>query len=424
MIALAVSFVALLLIGVPVVFALGLSGAIGMWAVGVDLISVPTRLFTGMDNFILLAAPFYIFAGEIMNRGGITMRLIRLAGLVTRGVHGGTAYTNVTSSVFFAGISGAAVADTAALGQVFINGMPEEGYDKNYAAAVTIASSIIGPIIPPSVIMIIYAAVTRVSVIDLFVAGIVPGLLLASACWLLIFLKARGGGLPRSPRDKIEKGELLKLIRDGLLVAGLPALIVVGTLSGAFTATEAGGIAVIYALAITCGIFKTMNLRQLWDALQVSARMTATVYLIIAAATIVSYVLTIGGIAGWVQDMSVIFQGQPTLFMMALAGVLLVLGTFLEPGAAIVLLMPMLLPVSQGMGIDPMQFAMVVILTLTLGLITPPVGVCLFLACRIANSTVMAVTRAVMPFLLAEIAVVFLLILVPTLSTYLPSLFR
>lgn len=424
MIALAISFTVLLLIGVPVLFALGLSGAIGMWAVGVDLISVPTRLFTGMDNFILLAAPFYIFAGEIMNRGGITMRLIRLAGLVTRGMHGGTAYTNVSASLFFAGISGAAVADTAALGQVFIKGMPEEGYDKNYAAAVTIASSIIGPIIPPSVIMIIYAAVTRVSVIDLFVAGIVPGLLLAGACWLLIFLKARGGRLPRSPRDKVEKGELLKLIRDGLLVGGLPAIIVIGTLSGAFTATEAGGIAVIYALVITFGVFKSINLPQLWDALQVSARMTATVYLIIAAATIVSYVLTIGGIADQIQDLSAMFIGHPTLFMMALALVLLVLGTFLEPGAAIVLLMPMLLPVSQGMGIDPMQFAMVVILTLTLGLITPPVGVCLFLACRIANSTVMAVTRAVMPFLLAEIGVVFVLVLVPSLSSYLPSLFK
>lgn len=424
MIALGISFVALLLVGVPVLFALGLAGAIGMWAVGVDLISVPTRLFTGMDSFILLAAPFYIFAGEIMNRGGITTRLIRLAGLVTRGVHGGTAYTNVTSSVFFAGISGAAVADTAALGQVFIKGMPQEGYDRNYAAAVTIASSVIGPIIPPSVIMIIYAAVTRVSVIDLFVAGIVPGLMLAGACWLVIFLHARGGRLPRSPRDKVEKGELLKLVRDGLLVAALPAIIVIGTLSGAFTATEAGGVAVVYALIITRWVFRSIDWLQLWEALQVSARMTATVYLIIAAATIVSYVLTIGGIAEWVQELGAVFKGQPTLFMMALALVLLVVGTFLEPGAAIVLLMPMLLPVGQAMGIDAMQFAMVVILTLTLGLITPPVGVCLFLACRIADSTVAAVVRAVMPFLLAELGVVFLLTLVPALSSYLPSLLK
>lgn len=424
MTALAVSFVALLLTGVPIVFVLVLSGAIGMWAVGVDMLALPSRLFTGMDSFILLAAPFYIFAGEIMNRGGITMRLIRLAGLLTRGVHGGTAYTNVTASVFFAGISGAAVADTAALGQVFIKGMPQEGYDKHYAAAVTIASSIIGPIIPPSVIMIIYAATTRVSVIDLFIAGVVPGLMLAGACWLVIWLQARGGRLPRSSRDEVKKGELLALVRDGALVAALPLLIVVGTLSGAFTATEAGGVAVVYALAITWFVFKSIDLKQTWDALKTSARMTATVYLIIAAATIVSYVLTIGGLADWMSEMAGLFKGQPTLFMMAVAAALLVVGTFLEPGAAIVLLMPMLMPVSQSMGIDPMQFAMVVILTLTLGLITPPVGVCLSLSARIAESRMMPILRAVLPFLLAELGVVFLLIIVPQLTTWLPSVFK
>ncbi len=193
MIAMSIAFVIMLIIGVPIVFALGIAGAVGLWSLDLNLISVPTRLFTGMDNFVLLAAPFYIFAGEIMNRGGITTRLIRLAGLVTRGVPGGTAYTNVTSSVLFAGISGAAVADTAALGQIFIKGMPEEGYDKNYAAAVTIASSIIGPIVPPSVIMIIYAAVTRQSVIDLFIAGIIPGLMLAGVMCLVIWWQARGG---------------------------------------------------------------------------------------------------------------------------------------------------------------------------------------------------------------------------------------
>lgn len=166
-----------------------------------------------------------------MNRGGITSRLIRLAGLITRGVPGGTAYANVTSSLLFAGISGAAVADTAALGQVFIKGMPKEGYDKNYAAAVTIASSVIGPIIPPSVIMIIYAAVTRLSVIDLFAAGIVPGLLSAGAMWLLIFLQARGGRLPRSSH-RVDRHEVGVLVRDGLLVMGLPGLIVGGTLMG------------------------------------------------------------------------------------------------------------------------------------------------------------------------------------------------
>ncbi|MCK5444148.1 MAG: TRAP transporter large permease [Rhodospirillaceae bacterium] len=423
MISMAIAFVVMLIIGVPIVFALGIAGAIGLWALDLSLISVPTRLFTGMDNFVLLAAPFYVFAGEIMNRGGITTRLIRLAGLVTRGVPGGTAYANVSSSVLFAGISGAAVADTAALGQVFIKGMPEEGYDKNYAAAVTIASSVIGPIIPPSVIMIIYAAVTRISVIDLFVAGIVPGLMMAGVMWMVIWFQARGGRLPRSS-IKIEKGEMGTLIRDGLLVLGLPGVIVGGTLSGVFTATEAGGVAIVYALIIAWFVFKSLNLAELWEALRRSARITATIYLIIAAATVVSYVLTIGGIAMWVQDFARLFADNPTLFLMALAGILLLVGTFLEPGAAIVLIVPMLMPVTQGMNIDPMQFAMVVILTLTLGLITPPVGVCLFVACRIAESPVFPIIKAVFPFLVVEIAVVIMLVLVPELSSYLPSVFR
>lgn len=421
MIAMAVAFVVLLLVGVPIVFALGLAGAVGIWVLDLDLITVPTRLFTGMDNFVLLAAPFYILAGEIMNRGGITSRLIRLAGLITRGAPGGTAYANVSSSVLFAGISGAAVADTAALGQVFIKGMPEEGYDKNYAAAVTIASSIIGPIIPPSVIMIIYAAVTRLSVIDLFIAGIVPGLLLAGAMYAVIWFQARGDRLPRS-RHKVERGEVGVLIRDGLLVLGLPAVIVGGTLFGVFTATEAGGVAVVYALLISWFVFKSIDGPSLWLALKRAARMTATIYLIIAAATIVSYALTIGGIAMWVQEFAGLFAGNPTLFLLALMAVLLVVGTFLEPGAAIVLIVPLLMPVTMSMGIDPMQFAMIVILTLTLGLITPPVGVCLFVACRIAESPIIPIMKAVAPFLLVEIGVVVLLILVPGLSSWLPAL--
>ncbi|MFY0989545.1 TRAP transporter large permease [Halomonas sp. C05BenzN] len=423
MIAMSIAFVIMLIIGVPIVFALGMAGAVGLWALDLNLITVPTRLFTGMDNFVLLAAPFYIFAGEIMNRGGITTRLIRLAGLVTRGVPGGTAYTNVSSSVLFAGISGAAVADTAALGQIFIKGMPEEGYDKNYAAAVTIASSIIGPIVPPSVIMIIYAAVTRQSVIDLFIAGIVPGLMLAGVMWLVIWWQARGGRLPRSSY-KVERHEIATLVRDGLLVMGLPVLIVGGTLMGVFTATEAGGVAVVYALLISWFVFRTMDLASLWDALKRSARVTATIYLIIAAATVVSYVLTIGGIGGWVQGFALQFADNPTLFLMVLVAVLLLIGTFLEPGAAIVLIVPMLMPVTAAMDIDPMQFAMIVILPLTLGLITPPVGVCLFVACRIAESPVFPIFRAVLPFLVAEIGVVIMLVLIPGLSSFLPTLLR
>ncbi|HAG72251.1 MAG TPA: TRAP transporter large permease [Gammaproteobacteria bacterium] len=423
MIEMLIAFVALLFIGTPIAFALGISGAVGLWMLDIDLITVPTRLFTGMDNFVLLAAPFYILAGDVMNRGGITTKLIKMASMLTRGVPGGTAYTNVTSSVLFAGISGAAVADTAALGQIFIKGMPEEGYDKNYAAAVTIASSVIGPIIPPSVIMIIYAAVTRLSVIDLFVAGIIPGLLLGGVMYMVIWVQARGGGLPVSePRSK--DGESEPFIRDGLLVLLLPILIVGGTLSGVFTATEAGGVAVIYAILVSSFVFRTMTLVDLWDAVKTSARNTAAIYLVIAAASVVSYVLIVGGVTGWISEFAGFFSESPVFFLMAVATGLLVLGTFLEPGAAIVLLVPILAPEAANLGIDPMQLAMVVILTLTLGLITPPVGVCLFVACRIADSPVYPVIKAVFPFFVVELGVVLLLILVPQFSSLLPDLVR
>jgi len=423
MIEMLIAFVVLLLVGVPVAISLAVSGAVGLWMLDIDLITVPTRLFTGMDNFILLAAPFYILAGEIMNRGAITAKLISLASMVTRGVAGGTAYANVTSSVLFAGISGSAVADTAAMGQIFIKGMPKEGYDKNYAAAVTIASSIIGPIIPPSVIMIIYAAVTRLSVIDLFVAGIIPGILLGFAMWLVIWVQARGGRLPVS-ENPIKEGEVSSFVRDGLLVMLLPVLIVGGTLGGVFTATEAAGIAVVYAVLVSSFVFRSVTLADLWDAVKTSARNTASIYLLIAAATVVSYVLIIGGVTGWVSELAGLFSESPTIFLMVVAALLLVIGTFLEPGAAIVLLVPIIAPEAAKLGIDPMHLAMVVILTLTLGLITPPVGVCLFVACRIADSPVYPVVKAVFPFLMAELGVVLLLVVVPQFSSFLPDLVR
>ena len=210
MIPLAIAFAVLILIGVPIAFALGLAGAVGMLAMNLNLVTVPTRMFTGIDSFVLLAAPFYILAGDLMNRGGITDRLIRLAQIIIGRIRGGTAYANILASVFFAGISGTAIADTAALGQIFIKGMPKEGYTKEFAAAVTVASSIIGPIIPPSVIMVIFAAVSQVSLIQLFVAGIVPGLLLGAACSVVVFLYARAGHLPVSS-VRVERKEVPRL---------------------------------------------------------------------------------------------------------------------------------------------------------------------------------------------------------------------
>ncbi|WP_108663724.1 TRAP transporter large permease [Acuticoccus kandeliae] len=423
MIILFIAFAILLGIGVPIAFALGLAGAVGIIERGFTLVSVPSRMFTGIDSFILLSAPFYILAGEVMNRGGVTDRLIRFAQLLTHGLRGGTAYANTVASIVFAGISGTAIADTAALGQIFIKGMPKEGYTKEFAAAVTAAGSMIGPIIPPSVIMIIYAAASRVSVIDLFLSGVVPGLLLAASVALVIFIKGRNGGLPVSRTD-VTRREVPRMAIDTLLVVSLPLFIVVGTLSGTFTATEAGGVAAVYAILLGFVVFRHLDLNGLWAALVVSARTTSSLFLIIAAATVVSYVLALSGINQFVGGLVDIFGGNTILFMLAVMGALLLVGCFLEPGAAIVLFVPLLFPVARSMGIDPLQFSMVVILTLTMGLITPPVGVCLFVACRIGDIPTMRLVKALMPFFIAELCVILLIILVPGLSSWLPGLFH
>jgi TRAP-type transport system large permease protein len=423
MIALAIAFAFLLLAGVPIAFALGLAGAIEIVVQNFKLVSVPSRMFTGIDSFVLLAAPFYILAGEVMNRGGVTERLIKFAMLLTGRFTGGTAYANTVTSIIFAGISGTAIADTAALGQVFIKGMPREGYSKEFSAAVTVAGSVIGPIIPPSVIMVIYAAVSQISVIDLFLAGVVPGLLLAVAVSVVIWFKGRHGGLPRST-TRIPREEIPRMALDTVLVISLPLFIVLGTLSGTFTATEAGGIATIYAMFLGWFVFRNLDIKELWSALIVSARTTSTLFLIIGAATVVSYVLAISGIGGFTRGFAKTFSNDPLIFMFITMMILLAVGCVLDPGAAIVLFAPLLLPVARTMGIDLLQFSMFVILTLTLGLITPPVGVCLFVACRIGDIRVWSLVKAVFPFLIAELAVVVLIILFPGLSSFLPGLFH
>lgn len=418
-----VAFLVLLLAGVPIAFALGLAGTAGILDRGLALVAVPTRMFTGIDSFILLSAPFYILAGELMNRGGVTDRLIRFAQLLTRGLRGGTAYANNLASIVFAGISGTAIADTAALGQVFINGMPKEGYTKEFAAAVTVAGSMIGPIIPPSVIMIIYAAVSRLSVIDLFLAGVVPGLLLAAAASVVVYLKGRNGGLPKSTIT-VSRAEVPRMARDTLLVVSLPLLIVVGTTSGTFTATEAGGVAALYAALLGFLVFRHLTLREAWASLVISARTTSSLFLIIAAATVCSYVLALSGMNQAASGLVSSFAGDPVLFLLAVTAGLLVVGCFLEPGAAIVLFVPILYPAAMKIGVDPLQFALVVVLTLTFGLMTPPVGVCLFVACKIGNISMTSLVRALLPFFVAEVCVVLLIILFPGIATWLPGLFH
>lgn len=422
MIYVAVAGLGLLLVGVPVAFALGLSGMLGVWLFGIPMNVTVTRLFTGVDSFIFLAVPFYILAAEIMSQGGITARLISIASAATSWLRGGTAFANIGASVLFAGISGSAVADSAALGRVFIEEMPKEGYTKDYAAAVTVASSIIGPIIPPSGLAIIMAAVSGLSVIDLFLAGVVPGLLLGGACAAVVAIGAIRGELPKPRKLDLGGSGALRMLVEGLAVMTLPFVIVGGMVMGAYTATEGGGIAVAYATFLAVVVFRALDLRGLWRAFLKAARISATIYLLVAAATILSYALNLLGISSWVAEAATLFEGQPVLFLFAIALLMLVLGTFLDIGAAILIFVPILMPAVYELGIDPLQAAMVVMLTLAIGLITPPVGVVLFVVMRVGKVRMLPLLKAVTPFLIAEICAVALLCLVPESSNWLPSL--
>lgn len=419
----AIFSMALLLGGVPIAMALGLGGTLGVWLAGIPLQVIITRFFSGVDSFIFLAMPFYILAAEIMNRSGITTRLIHLSSIFTGRLPGGTAYTNVGTSVLFAGVSGSAVADASALGRFFMSVMPKEGYTKEYSAAVTAASSIIGPIIPPSGLAIIMAAVTGLSVVDLFVAGVIPGILFGVACGLVIFIKSFRHGLPKSIVT-VKREDLPKLLVEGTAVMLLPFIIVGGMVTGAFTATEGGGIAVFVAAVLGLFLFRSITLVDLWDALIVSARGSATIYLLVAAASILSYALNLLGIGGVVTAAAPYFEGSPMLFLVGVMVLMLFLGMFLDIGAALLIFVPLIMPTVVQLGIDPIQASMVIILTLAMGLITPPVGVVLFILMKIGNIRMTPLMRELLPFICAEIGIVLLLILFPALSTWLPNLLR
>lgn len=419
---LTVVLILLILLRLEIAFVLGIIGMVWLLASGESITLLSSRAFAGMNEFVLLAIPFFLFAGELMNRAAITDRLIRLANITIGRFRGGLAQANVGSSLLFAGISGAAVADVAALGSVFIPQMDDAGYDRSFSAAVTASSSVVGPIIPPSIILVVYGGITDTSVAALFAAAIIPGVLLTLALVLTTSIIARRRDLPRY-RESVGVRELPKLTFDSLTALTMPGIILGGILFGVFTATEAAAVACIYAILLGFLGYRSLTVGSVYEALEIAVMRTVQLYAIIGFALILAWLFAREGVPGLIVS-SIDGLGVGIIGFLLLVGVvLLFVGTWLEITAACVILAPTLHEAAVALGIEPLHFGIVMVITLCFGLITPPLGICLFAASSVSKTEIWPIAKQVVPFFVANLAVLLVLILVPETVTYLPARF-
>ena len=420
-VALLLSVCIYLAIGVPVAFALGLSTITALLVSGgFPMLVLLKETFTGIDSFPLMAVPFFILAAELMSGGSLTEVLLKFAGQFVGHKRGGLGYTNVVALTFFSGISGSALADAAGPGAMMIRMMDKAGYGRSYAAALTASTAIVGPIIPPSIIMIIYAlADDRVSVGALFVAGLLPGLLIAVAMCVVNWHVSKqrnykgDGELPSWP-------EIRRTTWKALPAILLPVLILGGMRAGWFTPTEASVVAVFYALVCGKYVYRTLEWKAVPDILSRSALLTASVLIIIGMSASFAWVLTIEGVPQTVASWIVSMHLNAWTFLIVINVFLLLFGIFIEPLPGVMVLVPILAPVAAELGVEPIHFAMVVIFNLTLGMITPPVGGLLFVTSNVAKVPLTELTRELKPFLYAHGIVLVLLTFIPALSNWLP----
>ena len=420
-IVLIVSACVFLAIGVPVAFALGLATATTLiLAESYPLMVLLKETFTGIDSFPLMAVPFFILAAELMSGGSLTEVLLRFAGQFVGHKRGGLGYTNVVSLTFFSGISGSALADAAGPGSMLIKMMDKAGYDRSYAAALTASTAIVGPIIPPSIIMIIYALQDEtVSVGQLFAAGILPGVLIAVAMCVVNFHVSKKRNY-RGEGQLPPLREILITTWKAIPAILLPVVILGGMRAGWFTPTEASVVAVFYALVCGKFVYRTLQWKVLPDILARSALLSASVLIIIGLSASFAWVLTIEGIPQQLAEWLISLNLTPWMFLIIVNVFLLLFGIFIEPLPGVMVLAPILAPVAVKLGVDPVHFAMVVIVNLTLGMITPPVGGLLFVTCNVAKVKMSELVRELVPFLYAHGVVLMILTFVPTVSTWLP----
>ena len=417
---LAVALTVLLLLAVPVAFALVLSATIAVLAVGdIDLMVVPQQVYQGLDSLLLLAIPLFLLAGELMSVGGMTDRLLGFSNALFGRFRGGLAMSNVASATLMAGISGSAVADTSALGKVLIPAMVKAGYDRGFAAALTAAANVVGPIIPPSITFLMISVLTNLSPLKLFMSAVIPGVLYAGAMMLVALVVSRRRNYPTA--ERVDAAGLWRAFVSAIGALAMPLLLIVGIRSGIFNVTESSAVAVVYALFVGLFVHRELDLAKIWRALVASARGTAVIMIILGGAQIVSWFLAYGQAPQKISEWMLGSIGSPVAFLLVVNVLLLLVGTFMENGPALVLLCPVLYPIAAKFGVDPYHFSMIVGINLLIGLITPPVAICLSIGAMIAKAPGDEVNREALPFLAAAGVVVLLVTYVPAISTWLPS---
>ncbi len=415
--------VGLMLIGVPIVFALIFAPIVGVWLDDktVFLSMMPQRIFGGINQFPLLAIPMFILAGEVMNRGGITLRLVNFAKTLVGHFRGGLAHVNIVSSLMFAGLSGSAVADTSALGSMLIPAMEKDGYTRRFAAAVTAASSVIGPVIPPSIIMVVYAYIMGVSVGGLFAAGFVPGAMMGIGLMAVTAFISHKRKYPRAA-ERASGTVIRKSFISAFFPLMTPVIILGGILSGVFTPTEAAAAAVAYAIILSIFVTRTLPLREIPEMLYRAGLTSASILLVIGAATVFGWVTSLSGVPAVVTGLLTSVSDNPVIVLLCVNLLLFVVGMFFDAGPAILILGPLLAPTMISLGIEPLHFAIIMCVNLTVGLATPPMGLVLFVASSIGRVSIVDITKELWPFLVVHALIILLITYVPALTLTLPRL--